>query len=667
MCNCNKPIAASPVRNYEYETLLSEILAGEYEDEMQKEQCRVAVSERTFFSDVIIGFKRPEIVKGKRKPDRNETAVFWSCNFDPSKPVDIIFFFHGLLTGTPGPGSTIRNYLETDKKKMALRLREEVDASGKNVMLIVPYLGDKVQNQLLTDCTHFAKYREELLGDISTKVLRAKFSVNKMKRGRLILAGHSAGGKVLLALSKKYSFDEIWGFDSIYGGSDGDGWTCIASNNPKSKIVFYYISDGHPSKTRTFNTLIAALEIDKSRTAPRLANLKVIDVKKDPVRRKIMGDHFSVIRPALKECLQGLTSIPSSATEWENEYEEYEQPSTFNVKRAISKNKTEARKLKWRYNRETIESIIGLPAGSTDADFALAVAKWQAANLPGKPDGIVGAGTWRALKKQFGNNGFIRKGKNHGWKIFGGVPIRKTLCRLVREGKLTASNTEIEMLRLVSENETGGYTSAVNSWDDSFMTMGFTQHTIKSGQLQDLIDTVPEVFKKYGIEIDGVYEGSRTRRIKGTTRREDLHDIKWAHIFYKAGLDDQIIVAETKLALKKLSALRNETDPGSYLQQFNGLYPNLWAYIYECNNAMPVPFARGLRKAITIASGKKITDPVALADVIRTETAKAVRTFFTDNPPKTGTVDGKVNKMDNIYTKMKAGSKTIIDNAAYCN
>jgi hypothetical protein len=144
--------------------------------------------------------------------------------------------------------------------------------------------------------------------------------------------------------------------------------------------------------------------------------------------------------------------------------------------------------------------------------------------------------------------------KGRGFKGYGGGRLEDKLRRLRQTHGLKVTDTEIELFRRIAAVETGGRVNGINSWDSAYMSMGFMQWTIKWGEIQKLVERVPETFRRYGIEIEGHYQIGKRRvpGIKGAPSPDNLRQQAWADRFFAAGLDPEIIVAEVEKAQEEL-------------------------------------------------------------------------------------------------------------------
>jgi murein DD-endopeptidase MepM/ murein hydrolase activator NlpD len=327
-----------------------------------------------------------------------------------------------------------------------------------------------------------------------------------------------------------------------------------------------------------------------------------------------------------------------------------------NAARAAKRNASFSGKIGWGTHLALIQKRLETSAAPHEEAFAHAVANWQKAQgyIPKTITGILDRVTWNLFQKTIDINYKMSKRiKGPGWVLSGGRQIKWVLCDLKRKGLLNISPNEMEMLRLVSSTESKEKISAINTWDKVFLSMGFTQFTIGANTIQPIIERAPAAFKKYGIELVSgeKYPGKKFFKIKGTTRPEELRSFAWAEKFYKAGLDEEIIVALVQETRVRLNALLAEADPSNFLRTkfVNHRFPNFWAHIYESNNAAPTPFKKVLRESIALAIAKKIEDPVKISALI---TNKFAKVWHRARP---------------IAKNMGAGKVTVLDDANYCN
>jgi murein DD-endopeptidase MepM/ murein hydrolase activator NlpD len=178
------------------------------------------------------------------------TAIFAPSHFNSEKPADVILYLHGHVTGYPGithkhpysPG--IKEYLNY-KPKPWFNLREVIEDTGKNIILIAPSLGPRSQYGNLVN--KFDDYVAKVMLAINEYLIRQRGLNGQLKLNRFIIAAHSGGGMPMLGIASsnsKYAkmVSEYWGFDSWYnwGGAGKTSWEAVAKKNPEVKIFGYY-------------------------------------------------------------------------------------------------------------------------------------------------------------------------------------------------------------------------------------------------------------------------------------------------------------------------------------------------------------------------------------------------------------------------------------------
>jgi hypothetical protein len=155
------------------------------------------------------------IVKGY-----DRTGIYFPEKYDPGPKLDLILYFHGLLNRCSGSASdTIEKYW-TNRH---FRLREMVNASGKNVVLVAPRLGDfdNYLSKLGMEGDDFLKAVKAIIQD---RVKTEPFSwTGEMNIRNIVLAAHSGGGTTMRRLIQTVTVGtvcECWGFDSLYNAGE---------------------------------------------------------------------------------------------------------------------------------------------------------------------------------------------------------------------------------------------------------------------------------------------------------------------------------------------------------------------------------------------------------------------------------------------------------------
>ena len=183
----------------------------------------------------------------------NPTGVFFPQRFGFQGDIDVILYFHGWKDGEYLSVKTIDYYWSG--RFQDIKLREDVNASGKSVVLIAPMLGDKPGSVQTADMGIFRNpgggddFLEEVRKWIGKYVPQYKGKAPNVRN--VVLAGHSGGGVILdiQARSMKANVCEVWGFDSMYGQKSAfhrdvvQDWLDAARLRPKTKFFFSLTSE----------------------------------------------------------------------------------------------------------------------------------------------------------------------------------------------------------------------------------------------------------------------------------------------------------------------------------------------------------------------------------------------------------------------------------------
>ena len=129
----------------------------------------------------------------------NPTGVFFPQRFGFKGDIDVILYFHGWKDGEYLNVKTIDYYWSG--RFQDIKLREDVNASGKSVVLIAPMLGDKPGSVQTADMGVFRSpgggddFLEEVKKWIGKYVPQYKGKAPNVRN--VVLAGHSGGGVIL--------------------------------------------------------------------------------------------------------------------------------------------------------------------------------------------------------------------------------------------------------------------------------------------------------------------------------------------------------------------------------------------------------------------------------------------------------------------------------------
>ena len=358
------------------------------------------------------------IKTGIHNKQLNITGIYAPSSFNPSQPVDVLLYLHGMTATFPGFCAKIAEYWSlVELPKYDLRIREEVNAAGKNILLIAPWLGalpnaEENKNNIGIN-GGLDSYLQKVLDAVNEYVVKRRFKTSPIQFNNIILSAHSAGGvlmrKIAIANNPVYGSKviECWGFDSLYEGpSLWNRWA--AANN--SKRLFLYYKD-------------VRVKANAGNLATETRKLPNIFIKKSSA----LG-HYLVPKEHFKERIIKLGSTKITKTDFEEEHyepestqfeneklwndaEDYVTPETedyvTNITNAIRLNNDYADKLGWRSQYDDINSLLLPYSGQigvslNEEEFAYALAAWQQAQgfSNRDSDGILGPTTWRTMQPQ---------------------------------------------------------------------------------------------------------------------------------------------------------------------------------------------------------------------------------------------------------------------------
>jgi hypothetical protein len=231
---------------------------------------------------------------------RPMTGIFIPENYSPQKAVDLILYLHGHKTQIPGSDALIAEYWDGQKYPV-FALREEINASRKNVILVTPTLALKSEAGDLVRRNGLDNYLNKVLETLTTY---GPYKGQSPTIGNLILAAHSGGGIYMRKLATSGNqaagkIRECWGFDSLYNSSDVEPWRLWAKDHPKTRFLYSYYYQGLP-KTNSQN-----LEKDLRGRIQKLPNVRPIPSQ--------VTDHYKLVRVYLRERLQGTAFLSSTS------------------------------------------------------------------------------------------------------------------------------------------------------------------------------------------------------------------------------------------------------------------------------------------------------------------------------------------------------------------
>jgi len=171
------------------------------------------------------------------------TGVFIPEGYTPGAAVDIVLYLHGHKAGAIRK-TAIDQYWNAARFPYGA-LREGVNASGRNVVLVAPTLGSQSEAGLLLRPGGLDAYIARVLAG-----LRAHGPHRGAKSppvlGNLVLACHSGGGAPMRQLAggrdrAAAQIRECWGYDCTYNKGDDVFWAGWARARPAARVYIYYI------------------------------------------------------------------------------------------------------------------------------------------------------------------------------------------------------------------------------------------------------------------------------------------------------------------------------------------------------------------------------------------------------------------------------------------
>lgn len=253
------------------------------------------------------------------------TGVFVPASYKAGKTIDLLVFLRGYDINRPKTATSVSEYWNSPEHAVlrSFLLREEVNKSSKNVILVVPTLGPRSEFGKLKDSGGVQQFLTSVIDGLIKSGPHVGLADRPTIR-HLILAAHSGGGVPLRRLAQvlgddpafKDKLKECWGFDSIYGVRDRDAefWSGWANTHPGAKVNMFYIftqkdvgkdpklpvSSSNPLDHREpTNTSGPALELKRLAREQKLSNVAVIRETKESTLK-----HNEVPRAHLAELLK---------------------------------------------------------------------------------------------------------------------------------------------------------------------------------------------------------------------------------------------------------------------------------------------------------------------------------------------------------------------------
>lgn len=232
------------------------------------------------------------------------TGIYIPNSFRPDSELVIVLYLHGWKGDYPGNAVLINGYWDGARFPF-FALREEVNASGQNVIFVAPSLGPKSEAGSLRQPGGFDAFMKQVLSGLNEHYLMPRHGSRIRDVQSIILSAHSGGGSPMLRLATgtdQYAMKikECWCYDSMYGPVAQD-WLGWAKSHPQQSLYVY----SGPAKGGYDATT------GKQRVLPRdnaeaIARQRLANVCVQPSRAKSVGKasaHFWVPLVHLKERL----------------------------------------------------------------------------------------------------------------------------------------------------------------------------------------------------------------------------------------------------------------------------------------------------------------------------------------------------------------------------
>jgi hypothetical protein len=234
--------------------------------------------------------------------EKQSTGVFIPDGYGVGKMVDLVVFLRGYDIKRPKAATCVAEYWNSPQHPIlkSFLLREEINKSGMNVILVIPTLGPFAEAGKLNDTVGIQNFIDHVLDGLWRHGPHARLPERPTIR-HLILAAHSGGGVPLRRLAQvvgddavlKDKLKECWGFDSIYGvkSKDAEFWAGWAKDHPGARVSMFYlfterqvgkdpkqpVSAKNPvARREPTGTTIPAMELDRLANDRMLTNVSVV-------------------------------------------------------------------------------------------------------------------------------------------------------------------------------------------------------------------------------------------------------------------------------------------------------------------------------------------------------------------------------------------------------
>lgn len=175
----------------------------------------------------------------------SSVLVHVPAHFKPSKPFELVFWFHGW-------------YNNIDSATAFFRLLEQFDASGRNAIFVFPEgpknapdsYGGKLEQPRV-----FEGLVQEVIISLKRQKLIKKKQIPLPTDLSITLAGHSGGYRVISKIIAHAKIQEVFLFDALYGGNEN--YLQWMAANDQHRLINIYTKDGGTME----NSLLVAKEL----------------------------------------------------------------------------------------------------------------------------------------------------------------------------------------------------------------------------------------------------------------------------------------------------------------------------------------------------------------------------------------------------------------------
>jgi hypothetical protein len=172
------------------------------------------------------------------------TGIFVPDGYQPGATVDVVLYLHGFKAEAI-KREAIDQYWNSQRFPYGA-LREGVNASARNVVLVAPTLGSRSEAGSLLKQGGLDAFIGQVLAALGAYGHQSR-AATAPRLGNLIFACHSGGGWPMRQIAGGSDralarVRECWGFDCTYNGGDDAFWAKWARARPSARVFIYYIS-----------------------------------------------------------------------------------------------------------------------------------------------------------------------------------------------------------------------------------------------------------------------------------------------------------------------------------------------------------------------------------------------------------------------------------------